>query len=205
MLGDTNSDPDESGANPKPADAPGTAVSRRVLRHGAKFDFEVVTVPDSSGKTLEREVVRHPGAVVILPLLDTPAGPHLVLIRNWRVALEQWLWELPAGTLERGEDPAACAQRELIEETGYRAATITPLGRFYTSPGFSDELMWAYVATGLTPGATDLEDDERVTVHPVDLESCFQMLERGELMDGKSALTLLRAARAGFLGAHRRS
>src|SRR6185436_10463288 len=99
---------------------------------GAKFDFERLTMKTGDGRTLVRQTVRHPGAVVVLPILETGAERTVVMIRNWRISIEQWLYELPAGTLEAGEDPAVCAARELEEETGYGAATITPMGRFYT-------------------------------------------------------------------------
>lgn len=186
MLGDTNSDP---------------TVSRRLIRRGAKFNFEVAEVRSPGGKVLEREVVRHPGAVVVLPLLETPRGPRVVLIRNWRISLEQWLVELPAGTLEAGESPQIAAGRELAEETGYEAATVTPLGRFHTSPGMSDERMWAYVATGLTRGAQRLEADERVTVLDVPAAEALAMVRRGEIEDAKSMLTILWAASEGVLKA----
>jgi ADP-ribose pyrophosphatase len=178
-----------------------TAAARRtVLHRGRKFDLEVVELPGRNGKTLKREVVRHPGAVVILPLLDGPGGdPRVVLIQNHRPAVAKALYELPAGTLEKGEPPEACAARELIEETGYRAATLTPLGRFYTSPGMSDELMWAYAATGLTEVGQELEEDENLTVHPVGAREAIRMIDSGELIDGKSMLTILLGLRRGLI------
>lgn len=148
---------------------------------------------------LARDVVRHPGAVVILPILDGPGGPQIVMIRNLRVALEAELLELPAGTLERGEDPAACAARELMEETGYEALTIRPLGRFYTTPGLTDELMHAFVATGLRSVGQDLEDDESIRVEPVPLAAAMACIDAGELVDAKSILTILWACRRGVL------
>jgi ADP-ribose pyrophosphatase len=174
-------------------------VHRQVIHQGAKFAFERVTLQGTDGKTLSREVVRHPGAVVVVPILETSSGNQLVFIRNWRVAIEDWLVELPAGTLERGEDPAACAARELEEETGYQAATIEPLGRFYTSPGLSDELMWAYAATGLRNVGQKLEPDERVIVHPVGVDRALQMIGSGELTDGKSIAVVLLAKERGLL------
>jgi ADP-ribose diphosphatase len=171
-------------------------TDRRVLHRGAKFDLELVEYAGAGGKTVRREVVRHPGAVVILPILD---NSRVVLIQNERPALGRAIYELPAGTLERPEPPAECAGRELIEETGYRAATLTPLGRFYTSPGMSDELMWAFLAKGLIHEGQRLEEDERLTVSPVHLEQAFEMVDKGELLDGKSILTLLLARRKGLI------
>jgi ADP-ribose pyrophosphatase len=171
-------------------------ATRSLIYRGRKFDFEQIEFVGSDGKLLRREVVRHPGAVVILPIL---ADGHVVLIRNHRPSVERALWELPAGTLEQGEDPRACAERELIEETGYEAATIEPLGRFYTSPGLSDELMIAFVALGLTQVGQRLEPDEDLTVHCVRSGEALEMVDSGELMDGKSMLTLLLGLRKGVL------
>jgi ADP-ribose pyrophosphatase len=171
-------------------------VTRTLIHRGRKFDFEQLEFVGSDGTVLRREVVRHPGAVVILPILD---DGRIVLIRNHRPSLDRPLYELPAGTLEAGEKPVACAGRELIEETGYDAATIRPLGRFYTSPGLSDELMWAFVATQLEHVGQRLEPDERLTVHPIPAREAFGMIESGELVDGKSMLTLLWAERKGLV------
>ncbi len=171
-------------------------LARRVLHRGRKFDFEIVEYRGSDGCSHHREIVRHPGAVVIVPVLE---GGRVCLIRNFRPSLEKDVLELPAGTLEKGEPPEVCAARELIEETGYRAATLTPLGRFYTSPGLSDELMWAYVAIGLTHVGQKLEADERLTVAPAAIEAVFGMIDSGELMDGKSLAALLLARRKGLI------
>jgi ADP-ribose pyrophosphatase len=175
------------------------SVHREVLHKGAKFSFERLTLQGTDGKPLTREVVRHPGAVVILPILETPGGRQVIFIKNWRIAVEDWLVELPAGTLEAGEDPAHCAARELEEETGYKAATILPLGRFYTSPGLTDELMWVYAATGLESVGQKLEPDERVVVHPVPVERVIGMITHGELVDAKSVAAFLTARERGLL------
>lgn len=184
MLGDTNIGP---------------AVHRTVLHRGRKFDFESLRVTAPDGTSTTRECVRHPGAVVILPVLLRGDGPELVLIRNWRASLETWIWELPAGTLEKGEDPRVCAERELREETGYGAATFHSLTRFHTSPGLSDEIMYAFVATGLLPGPQALEEDEQVTVHVKTLRATLELIESGSMTDSKSILTILLAMRAGQL------
>jgi ADP-ribose pyrophosphatase len=174
-------------------------MDRRTLHRGAKFDLEVVTLAGPGGTPIQREVVRHPGSVVILPILDDPAGPRVVLIRNRRVALGKEIYELPAGTLEPMEKPEECAARELAEETGYEAATLTPLGRFYTTPGITDELMWAFLGTGLRPVGQSLEADESLTVELATPERALAMVESGELMDAKSMLTLLLAKRGGMI------
>jgi ADP-ribose pyrophosphatase len=177
----------------------GDIVSRRVLHKGRKFDFEVVEYMGNAGKRLKREIVRHPGAVVILPILEAGPGGRICLIRNWRPALEKEIVELPAGTLEKGEAPEACARRELIEETGYEAGAMVKLGSFYTSPGLSDERMTAFVATGLRHVGQRLEEDEHLTVLPVATSQAFAMIESGELVDAKSMLTLLWARARGLV------
>ncbi len=156
----------------------------------------MVTVRTPAGKTLQREVVRHPGAVVIVPVLDSG---EVVLIRNHRIAIGKALWECPAGTLEPPEHPDQCAHRELIEETGYRAATMRPLGWFYTTPGFTDEKMHAFVARRLSEVGQQLEEDENITVEPVPARRAIEMIEQGELTDAKSMLSLLLAERRGLL------
>lgn len=176
-----------------------TGEHREIIHRGVKFDLEMVTVPGPGGAAIKREVVRHPGAVVVLPLLEEQSARSVVLIRNERMSVGRALYELPAGTLEPMEKPEECAPRELAEETGYEAATITPLGRFYTTPGVTDELMWAFVATGLRHVGQRLEEDERLTVHPVPAPEALAMIDRGELMDGKSIATLLLAARRGLI------
>lgn len=171
---------------------------RRLIHKGAKFDFEAVSLTLPDGSVVSRDIVRHPGAVCIVPVLD---DGRLLLIRNLRVATAGWLWEFPAGTLEPPEPPIRCAARELIEETGHRAATLTPCGTFFTSPGLSDERMYAFVATSLTPVAQNLQEDERIEVHPTPLKKVMELLDADtrpddhRLMDAKSMLTLLLALR----------
>ena len=179
---------------------PAGPSTRKTIYKGRKFDFEVVTF-QRGGKTVEREYVRHPGAVVIVPVLD---DGRIVLIRNLRFGIGpsgERLWECCAGTLEPGEEPSKCAARELIEETGYEAKTLTPLagGWFYTTPGMTDERMHAFVATGLRHVGQDLEDDESITVELVPAAKTLSMIESGELRDGKSIVALLLAERKGLL------
>ncbi len=182
---------------PNPAQTP--AITKRTRLHtGRKFDYEQVTVRSPRGTEHTRELVRHPGAIVVVPVLRPSTGPpQVVLIRVFRASVEQFTWECCAGTLERGEDPAACAGRELIEETGYQAATIAPLARFFTSPGLSDERMHAFLATGLTHVGQRLEPDEDIEVHVVPASEALAMIDRREIADGKSIAALLLAQRAG--------
>ncbi|MGD9688503.1 MAG: NUDIX hydrolase [Phycisphaerales bacterium] len=176
-------------------------IARRTLHHGRKFDYQQVTVRHASGREHAREFVRHPGAVVVVPVLQTPGGPAVVLIRVYRAAIDAMSLECCAGTLEPGEDPAACAGRELIEETGYRAASIAHLASFRTSPGLSDELMHAFLATGLTHVGQDLEDDEEIEVRVVPAAEALALIDCGEIADGKSIAALCLAARRGHLDA----
>lgn len=174
--------------------------NRETIWKGRKFDFERVSFPGRDGRTLTREVVRHPGAVCILPVLDErPPDPVIVMIRIHRFALDREVWELPAGTLEKGEDPTACAARELIEETGYRARRIDPLGTFFTTPGMTDERMHAFLARGLDRVGQRLEEDEQIRAVPMPLSRALGLLDAGEFADAKSMLSLFIALRRGLI------
>jgi ADP-ribose pyrophosphatase len=170
----------------------------RTIHRGRKFDLELVATPGPGGEPIEREVVRHPGAVCILPLLDSPR--RVVMVRNQRIAVGSRILELPAGTLEPMEKPEECAPRELEEETGYAAAHLAFLGKFYTSPGMSDEMMWAFVATGLRHVGQRLEAGEDMSVETVEPDRALAMIDSGEIVDGKTVATLLLAQRRGLLG-----
>jgi ADP-ribose pyrophosphatase len=161
------------------------AVER--LLSAAKFSVERRVLRDPSGREVRREVVVHPGAVVILPRLD---HERLVMIRNFRYSVEEELWELPAGTAEPGEPAIDTARRELIEETGFHAERMTPLAEFYTSPGVMTELMQAFVAEKLTPVGQRLEPDERIKVEIVTFARAREMFVGGELRDGKTMAVL---------------
>lgn len=184
------------GATDPNAQGSPAVVARRLIHKGRKFDFEMLTIHRPDGSHLEREIVRHPGAVVVVPLTDDGL---IVLIRNFRISLSEKIWECCAGTLESGEDPAICAGRELIEETGYRAASIESIGWFYTTPGMTDERMHAFIAKGLTHIGQDLEDDESIEVETFPVAKVFDMIDRGELRDAKSMTALLVAHRRGML------
>lgn len=162
---------------------------RDIVLRSHVFDVERMTIPLQGGAMGERHVVRHPGAVCVMALRS---DGRLVTIRNLRVAVGGWLHEFCAGKLERGEDPADAARRELEEETGHTAGCITSLGTFYTSPGFTDERMHAFLATDLTPCPTRLEADERIEVQIVDLARFEQMIAVGEVCDGKTLATYVR-------------
>jgi ADP-ribose pyrophosphatase len=140
-----------------------------------------------SGKQLERHIIVHPGAVVILPILH---DGRIVMIRQHRVAVDETLIELPAGTLEPNEQPIATARRELIEETGYVAKTMTSIMTFFASPGFVREEMFLFKATDLIAGPTDMEDGEKIETIIIDLAEAIQMIDKGEIKDAKTIIGL---------------
>jgi len=158
------------------------------------LDVDTVRFPD--GSTGELEMIRHPGASAIVPFLSDPAGddPQVLLIRQYRYAADGYLYEIPAGRLDPGEDPRACALRELKEETGCTADQLDYLLTMYTTPGFTDEKIHIYMATGLVAGETKHEADEFLDLHPMRLSRALEMIEAGEIRDGKTALGLLFAA-----------
>lgn len=160
----------------------------KTLLEARRFRVVSLEYRDQAGNPHTRQVVRHPGAVTILPLID---ADRVCLIRNYRPGVDQTLLELPAGTLEPGEDPRNTAFRELEEETGYRAQQMELLCEFYTSPGVLDELMRLYVATGLTGGAQHLDAGEEIETQVVDWDECLRLVRQGAIRDGKSLLGIL--------------
>jgi ADP-ribose pyrophosphatase len=160
----------------------------KILFQGRRFRVEqaVQTTPDGSQHV--REVVRHPGAVVILPLLD---DGRICFVRNYRVAVRQTLIELPAGTLEPEEEPARTALRELAEETGYRAGRIKHVITFCMSPGILDEQMHLYLAEALQPGPTALEAGEDIEPLLCTWEEALELVHRGDIRDAKTLVGLL--------------
>lgn len=174
---------------------PGCISSRRVYQ-GKVISVDVDTVRFPDGSAGDLEMVRHPGASAVIPFLDDPeaADPRVVLIRQYRYAADGYVYEIPAGRLNAGEDPHACAMRELREETGYTARELTPLATFYTTPGFTDEKIHLFAATGLGAGESQRESDEILEIVPVPLSRALEMIELGELVDGKSMIGLLFAA-----------
>jgi len=159
------------------------------LLHSAKFDVIRRSVSDRDGRARDMDFIRHPGAVVLLPLL--PDG-RILLLHQYRPSIERTLQELPAGTLDRlGEPPTEAAARELEEETGHRAARLELLCRFYPSPGILTEMIWAYVASDLTRTVARPEPNERIEVEPVTLDEALRRIGEGNIMDAKSIVTLL--------------
>ena len=164
----------------------------KTLFRGSRFEVVELTQPGRDGQPHARQIVRHPGAVVVLPLV-TP--DQVCLIRNVRVAVGQTLVELPAGTREPDEMPEVTAARELQEETGFRAGRLWLLQRFFPSPGIMDEEMFLYVAEDLVPGDPAREAGELIENDVVDFSTALSMVDRGEICDGKTIVGLLLWAR----------
>jgi ADP-ribose pyrophosphatase len=173
-----------------------TKLSSRRVYDGRIINVDIDAVRFPNGSTGELEMVRHPGASAVVPFLTDPAGddPQLLLIKQYRYAAGDFIYEIPAGKLDGGEDPAECARRELREETGCTAERIEHLYTFLTTPGFTDEVIHAYMATGLTRGEMTHEKDEFMTVETVTLSQALELIKAGELKDAKTALAILYAA-----------
>ena len=155
------------------------------------LDNDRVEFPDGSRGQLE--MIRHPGASAVLPFLDDPydQDPRVVLIRQFRHAADGFIYEIPAGRLDSGETPEACAGRELLEETGFAAARLDRLTTIYTTPGFTDERIHLFLASGLTAGAHRREADEFLELHELRWRRVLEMVLQGEIMDGKTLAALL--------------
>lgn len=155
------------------------------------LDVDTVRFPD--GSTGQLEMIRHPGASAVVPMLDDPAGPdpRVLLIRQFRHAADGVIWEVPAGRLDPGETPEECARRELAEETGMRASQLTRLTTIYTTPGFTDERIHLFLADGLEEGTHRREADEFMELRPTPWSEAMRLIEQGAIMDGKTLVALL--------------
>lgn len=168
-------------------------LSSKQAYKGKVFSVFTEKVREPNGVEAIRDVVRHSGSVVVLAVDDStnPADPLVVIEQQFRHAADQYLLELPAGRVEPGEKTLAAAKRELIEETGYRAKKWTKLVRYYASPGFVAEWMEIYLATGITAGAAQPEDDEKIEVRLLPLSELVRMCSAGEIHDGKTIIGAL--------------
>ena len=180
-----------------PADETETLLSSKVVYQGPLFRVLHDKLIEPGGKPSERDVIRHNGSVVILAIDKSRNAndPWIVMERQYRHAAQQFLWELPAGKLDAGEDPLAGAQRELEEETGYRARKWQPLIEYYGSPGFLGESMKVFLAEGLLAGDAHPEDDENIEFRLVKLSEVAKMIEKGVIKDGKTLCSVLLYAR----------
>jgi ADP-ribose pyrophosphatase len=172
-------------------------LSSEVVYRGSLFRVLHDRIVEPSGKHNERDVIRHNGSVVILAIDSSKSkkDPWIVIERQYRHAANQYLWELPAGKLDAGEDPLAGAQRELAEETGYSAKKWRPLVEYYASPGFLGESMKVFVAEGLIAGNAHPEEDEEIEFRLVKLSDVLKMIDKGAVKDGKTLTSVLLYAR----------
>ena len=178
-----------------------TIASHRIFSGKiVSLDVDQIKYPD--GSPGEVEIIRHPGAAAILPFLSDPAGddPQILLIRQYRYAADGYLYEIPAGKLDKDESPDHCAARELREETGCTAEKIEHLFTTFTTPGFTDEQIHIYMAVGLTQGESATEAHEFLEVERVTLSRALHMIQQGDIRDAKTALAILYAA--GFQSGH---
>ena len=177
-------------------------ISSQRIYTGRVINLDVDTVEFPDGSVGELEMVRHPGASAVLPFLSDPRGedPQILLILQYRYAADAFIYEVPAGRLEPGETPESCAHRELLEETGCTAQRVERMTTVYTTPGFTDERIHLFLATDITRGEAQREADEFVENKVMPLSRALEMIERGEIVDGKTAIALMYAAgfRAGL-------
>ena len=166
-----------------------TVISSENLFNGRIIKLRRDEVKLADGTKSAREIVEHPGAVCIVACL----GNDILLIRQFRLATGGPLLELPAGTRNANETPQVCAARELEEETGYKAESLELLGSFYVAPGYSSELIYAYLATGLSPHYAEQDEDERLLLEKIDMEKLVDMIYAGEIRDAKTIAATLMA------------
>ena len=171
-------------------------LSSEVAFAGPLFRVLREEVREPGDKIAHRDVIRHNGSVVILPVLDSSKkDPLIVMERQYRHAAGQYLWEVPAGKMDEGEERLAAAKRELKEETGYRAKKWTKLVRYFASPGFLGEWMQVFLAEGLVEGEATPEEDELLEVVLVPLSEVLQMIDEGKILDGKTLVAVQLYAR----------
>ena len=166
-------------------------LSRRLVYRGPVFWVTSERVVEPSGVRVLREVVRHTGSVVILATTQGPREPQVLLERQYRHAADGYLWELPAGRIDKGERALSAAKRELLEETGYTARRWEQILKFYASPGFVAEPMTVFWARGLKPGPAQPEADEVIEQHLVPLSKAVRMVLRGTIRDAKTISSVL--------------
>ncbi len=163
-------------------------IASKLLHQGRKFSFKTDEVELHNGKTITRDVVDHPGAVAIVPVLD---DGRILLVKQYRYATGKELLELPAGTLEKGEAPDTCARRELKEETGYTAGSMKKILTMYMAPGYSSEVIHLYFATALKVGEKHAEEDEDITTEAYGPDELLEMMEKNTIEDAKTIAGVL--------------
>jgi ADP-ribose pyrophosphatase len=175
----------------KPSRKQARVLKSKVVFRGPVFTVMSDFVEEPTGVRARRDVVRHPGSVVVLAVDESDRTPHILLERQFRYCAGRFLWELPAGTRDPGETELAGAKRELVEETGYKARSWKRIFKFFVSPGFVDETMAIFLARGLTPGAAQPEEDERIECRMIPLPQALRMVIRGTICDAKTIAGVL--------------
>jgi len=166
-------------------------LSSRVVFRGPVFYVSSDRVEEPGGIVARRDIIRHPGSVVIVAVDNSPPEVRVLLARQYRYAAGQRLWELPAGRIDPGEKPLAAAKRELLEETGYSARQWKKALFYYASPGFLDETMAIYMASGLREGQAQPEEDELIQIRLFSLPAALRMVMNGSIQDGKTIAGVL--------------
>ena len=166
--------------------------THRALHKGRVFKLVNENYTLDNGVTADMDFIQHPGAVAVVPMLNQM---DVVLIKQYRHSIREFIWEIPAGTLDAQESPLACAERELIEETGYSAAKWHQLGEITPLPGYSDERIHIFLASDLKPGEQNLDRDEMLIVHSLQFKATLQMILTGEIQDGKTICGLFLASK----------
>ncbi len=162
-------------------------LNRDELLQARNFKVARITLQNDEGKEFKREVIEHPGAACILPMLDDDT---VLMVEQWRIGARKALLEIPAGTLDEGEDPMACAARELEEETGYKAGKLEHLFTMYPSPGILDEKMFIFMARDLTKTQTNFDEDEQINLKPMSFRDLRIQLKANNIKDGKTIAAL---------------
>ncbi|MBF8299391.1 MAG: nudF-B [Dehalococcoidia bacterium] len=162
-------------------------ASTQRMYEGRVINLRVDTLDVGNGKTVKREIVEHPGAIVIAAL---DHQGRVLMVRQYRHAVARKLLELPAGTIESGEDPAATAARELQEETGFQATEMQRLGGFFSAPGFCTEFLHVFIARGLRPSRLQGDEDEEIEVVAMELNEVKRLIVTGEIVDAKTVAGL---------------
>lgn len=165
-------------------------IDSEKIYDGAIIKLTLDTVICPNGAQAKREIVRHPGGVGVVPMDE---DGYVYMVRQYRIPYDEIILEIPAGKLDKGEDIAAAAARELREETGLRAEKLQFMGEFYPSVGFCDERLRMFLATGLSQGETDLDEDEFVDLEKLHIDKLFEMIMNNEIKDGKTIAALLKA------------
>jgi ADP-ribose pyrophosphatase len=181
------------GGNTKTASETARVISSDVVYQGPLFRVNHDKLIEPGGLESERDVIRHNGSVVILAMDKSKSkkDPWIVIERQYRHAANQFLWELPAGKMDAGEDPLEAAKRELAEETGYAARNWKPLVEYWASPGFLGETMRVFLAEGLIAGEARPEEDEKIDFRLVKLSEVVKMIKKGAIHDGKTLTSVL--------------